>query len=351
MDSKHYFRASVFSLSLISAASGAADLRDPHTRDEDISATDIESSVTMSADGLYVYTYNVVASLQNTGRVLQLDLDVSCDEVPDAKGFSASDFQTSSFSSLSEDGRHVPVAVFVPYGQAGRGGVTQDNSVMWLLGLNPGESSTGLKVLSPYPPGNRDYTLTPSEDYNHAKYDYSAIDATDDDGSATELPWIDDWAVSGVTIGPACPGAEFPPGGAGDRFSGSMKGGENDQQNLLLTYSAPLRSQIHTDFGEKSVTMTIHYSDEIDPASFRVTPERRGLRSFFHPVPGGSETIDIPLDTGLNRIKLQVSSRSAALGRQAVSASETAKAQSFLLDQDVFVFRVPGDLGKGKPSK
>lgn len=351
MQMNGYCKVAVISLSFLSVVSNAVELKDPYTRDDDISATNIESSATMNAEGLYVYTYDVVASSQNTGSVLQLDIDVSCDEIPDARGFSASDFESVAFSALSEDDKYVPVAVYVPYGQAARGGVSQSNAVTWLLALNPGESSTGLKLVSPYPPGDRAYVLRPSEAYRHAEYDYSGVDETGDDDGTSEVPGVDDWSVRGVTVGPACPGEEYPPGGGGDKFAGSDKGGESDQQNSLLTYSAPLRDQMHTEGGVASVIMTIHYSSDIDPKSFKVTPERNGLKSIFHPVAGGSETVEIPLDAGVNRIKLQVGSVSVPPGHQSIPASEATKAKSPQHDQDVFVFRVPDDMGKGRPSK
>lgn len=199
MQTNRFLSALGLALLLPAPSAIAADLADPGTRNEDLSATTVDVNVDISNAGLYVYTYSVTAGARNTGKISEFAVDISCEEATDPKEFSPSDFPTSSMVSASADGKHVPVALDAPEGQSFQTGVAASNEAMWSVMLEPSESSTGLKIISPYPPGMRRYTLYPSVDYNMDSYDYEGLDPED-----PTIPWIDDWTVHGITTGPAC---------------------------------------------------------------------------------------------------------------------------------------------------
>lgn len=335
MKNRHLISAQGAALALILSPPVVADLADPRTRDENLSATTVDVVVNMEASGLYVYTYSVSAGSANTGKVSEFAVDISCEDVPDSKGFSPSDFPTRSLASASSDNKHVPVALDSPEGQSFQTGVAASNEAMWSVMLKPGEMSTGLKIVSPYPPGARDYALYPSVDYNMQSYDYEGLDPED-----PTVPWIDDWTVRGVTTGPACPGEEYPPGGDGGIFKGSFESSESAETNALLTYSAPLIDQIALEAGTGSIEIIIHYGSDIDAKTFRVTPERNKLKSLFTPRAGSSEAVVIPLNEGKNRIEFKVHAKSMP-GEQNHHDDESPKKAGLILDRDVFVFRVP----------
>jgi hypothetical protein len=324
------------------AASAADPLKDPRLRDEDLAATAVSVEVTRNANGMYVYTYDVEAPLENTGQIRAFILDIACGEGVDPKGFDPKDYPSNARPSASEDGKHIPVAIDAPRGEAAAFGINAANSAHWMVVLKPGQASRGLTLVSPYPPGSRIYSLRPSIRYGEEQWDYSDIEEDD-----PTIPWIDDWTVTGLTTGPACPGQEYPDnGGDGpgdDRFAGSPFAGQSDQLNELLTYSTPLKDQFHLPAGSRELEMTIHYHESIDPRTFRVSPENNQLCRLFTPKPGTSETVRLPLKPGKNRIELQVQTQFVPPGQQRASGSEAAGRGGVSMDRDVFVIRVPAD--------
>jgi hypothetical protein len=298
----------VFALLLVLVIGGmpvhAADKKDPYLRDDDISRTTVSMEVSRNELGLFVYKYDLVMPVENTGAVRTFRLDISCADVVPSLGFNADDFPSDASRSFSADGKHVPVAIDAPWGQSGMFGISEGNAVHWGVVGKPGTSKMGLQLISPYPPGAREYRLVPNMRYREEEYDYSGV-AEDDD----TVPWTDDFTITGTTTGPACPGEEYPDSGDdGDdkRFPGSRFRGESVESNELLTYSAPLRDHLHVPAGTKELEMTIHYHEAIDPRTFQVTPNKNHLRKLFNPKPGTSETVRIPLEKGKNRIQLQV---------------------------------------------
>lgn len=331
----------IMCLSAWMLAAGAAELKAPQLRDEDLSATVVFMEVTRNAVGMYVYTYDVESPLTNTGRILQFVLDIACDDVVDPRGFDARDYPSAADRSLSEDGRHVPVVIDAPWGQAAAFRIGLGNHVHWSLRANPGTDSRGLTLISPYPPGARTYQVIPSIRYGEEQWDYSDVEEDD-----PEVPWLDDWIVTGITTGPACPGEEYPDGIPGEtRFPGSTFAGETDRLNELLTYSAPLRDKFHVEAGVRELEMTLHYHADIDPKTFRVTPEKHDLRRLFNPVPGTSETVHLPLEPGKNRIELQVQAALEPLGEQAAAPRPVVGRGGVSMDRDVFVIRVDAEAG------
>jgi hypothetical protein len=315
----------------------AETLKDPHLRDDDISLTRVSVDVDINAHGHYVYTYDLHMPSENTGMVRTFVLDISCANQMDSRGFDPQHY-LSDVRISSRDGRHVPVAVDAPYGQAASFSISVANAVRWLLGARPGESAVGLQLVSPYPPGARQYSLIPSMVYRHDEYDYSDTDMD------TGVPWEDDFTVTAITTGPACPGEEYPDNGDdAPRFLGSPFPGQPELNNALLSYSAPLRDQFHVDAGVRELEMTIHYHEDIDPRTFVVTPEKNLLRRLFNPRPGGSETVRIPLEPGKNRIELQVQTAFTPPGQGETPPREARGRGGVAMDRDVFVIRVAGN--------
>lgn len=344
-------------LTLSTIGSGAiAELKDPYSRDDDISHAVVSVDVQVRSDGQYVYEYEVHSPELNTGYVSALIIDISCDDSLSPPGFNP---DTETFdpsaglpSSFSPDGKHVPAIIEAEWGQAGITGIQADNRASWGVTLEPGQSATGLRMISPNGPGSRMYTLNSSEDYKWGEYDYDSVawgtDATD------TLPWGDDWTVTGMTTGPACPGEEYPDNGGGDdgtRFPGALFAGETDELNQLLTYSRPLQDQLHQADGARELEMVIHYHADIDPKTFVVTPQRHGISKLFHPAPGTSETVRLPLDAGKNRIELQVKRNSTPPGKSGQRPTDPAARGGVNLDKDVFVVRVPADTASPRQGK
>ncbi|QKT02797.1 hypothetical protein HUS23_02710 [Ectothiorhodospiraceae bacterium 2226] len=320
----------------------AAERKDPRLRDDDISPTTISVDVTRNAHGHYAYTYDLLMPESNTGQVNGFVLAIGCTEAVDARGFDPSDYPSDSKGNFSRDGWHVPVAIDAPKDASRDFAISETNWVHWGVYARPGASRLGLQLISPYPPGPREYRLVPSINYNWNEWDYSDVDE-----ETPDVPWIDDMTVAGITAGPACPGEEYPDDGGGNgpgdgsRFAGSPFSSQHELRNDLLTYSAPLRDQFHVPAGTRELELIIHYHEAIDPRTFRVTPMQGQARRLFNPQPGSSETVRIPLQPGKNRIELQVQEAFLPPGQR--DSSETASNRGrggVAMDRDVFVIRV-----------
>lgn len=330
---------------LAPALGHSEEKKDPYLRDDDISRTSVSVDTRLNAQGLYVYLYDLQMPASNTGQLRSFVLDIGCAEKVDLRGFDPADFPSDADRSFSRDGRHVPVAIDAPWGQSGMFGIGEGNAVHWGVVGEPGTEKRGLQLISPYPPGAREYQLVPNMRFREEEYDYSGLEEDDE-----TVPWTDEMTVAGMTAGPACPGEEYPDGIPGEtRFPGSAFAGQTDPLNELLTYSVPLRDQFHLPAGSRELELRIHYGETIDPKTFRVTPEKRGLRRLFNPVPGSSETVRLPLEPGKNRIELQVQAGFTPPGRQAAAARPVARRGGVAMDRDVFVVRV--DAENGNPGK
>ncbi|QKT02790.1 hypothetical protein HUS23_02655 [Ectothiorhodospiraceae bacterium 2226] len=333
----------------------AAELKDPRLRDDDISPTTISVDVTRNAHGHYAYTYDLVMPEENTGTVNIFALSISCAHAVDPRGFDLQDYPTAAMGSFSRNGLHVPVAVDASWGQSASFGISESNWVHWGMFARPGSSRRGLRLISPYPPGAREYHIIPTMLYKLSEWDYDSFDKDD-----PTVPREDDMTVAGITTGPACPGEEYPDDGGGEgpgdgiRFAGSPFSSQHELRNDLLTYSAPLRDQFHVPAGTRELELIIHYHEAIDPRTFRVTPMQSQARRLFNPQPGSSETVRIPLQPGKNRIELQVQEAFVPPGRRDGSEAAAERGRGGVaMDRDVFVIRVgtaesATDKGRGK---
>lgn len=202
---------------------------------------------------------------------------------------------------------------------------------------------TGISLLSANSPVARQYELSPSMAPS-APWDYSDVDPSDE-----TIPWVDDFTVFGMIEGPGCERAPEPPPEP-TRFAGTPYPFEADGLNDLLSYSEPLRDRFHAEPGAGSFALTIHYREDLDPASFKVTPAKGGLKRLFDPQPGTSQTVFLPLSAGKNQFKLSARSRFAPPG-QSDEASANGR-QGPAKDIDEFEVRVlDGEAPQGNKGK
>ena len=169
-------------------------LKDPRTRDEDLSQTVVTGWYIERPDGLYEYHYHVESPVENKGRILSFQLDISCDN-PDRKGVGL-----IMIPGLSHDGKYVSVgAIDDDYNPRIGPRVSADNRAHWLANIGPGESKK-YSLVSPEKPAYRTYILHPAVQTDG--WDYS--------GRHAEFPWIEDWIATGTTIGPRCSTDDSP---------------------------------------------------------------------------------------------------------------------------------------------
>lgn len=341
----------VWSVLTAEHAMGQETLKDPFTRDDDLSGTAVKFDVNLTAENHYEYIYDLSAPDSNTGQVHSFIVDLSCDEEPASKGFSASDFDFHTADDVTENDKHVPVAVRAPYGQAAAAALTVKNRISWFVSMSPGDNSQGLGLVSPYPPGDRSYQLRASSSYREDEYDYSIMREImlDEEGDYPPLPTVDDWSVNGTTIGPACPGEEDPDFEVEPTtFAGTIFSGEPEANNQVLTYSSPLKDQLRLPETRRNVVIRVHYADNMDPRSFKVTPKKGGLKGLFSPEPGTQEQVEIPLKPGKNRIQFQASTEFVPPGKADEPAQDVVGRRGVPVDRDVFVFRVGDQSDKTK---
>lgn len=320
----------------LASAQEATFLRDPRLRDEDISATSLLVTTRRLENGFYEYVYDVVSPSSNLGTLSVYGVDVGCELDFGNVGFPEPPYKYVRRDA--SDGKHVPVQA---YGgirsdtgrQGGGAGISLSNQVIWTVNLRPGNSIQGLRILSPAPPGPRAYRFTVDMNVDDLEPDGSGWNypAFQDDDT---VPWIPDFEVRGITTGPACalpPPNEPPPPPSGGTFAGSAERSESDAVNRLLSYTAPLRDRFHVEPGVTMVTMTIHYSAEIDPKTFRVEPG--WARPLFNPSAGATETVVLPLRDKKSLFQLEAKSVKDKVPRKRDELDQS------YTDRDVFEVR------------
>lgn len=304
---------------LISFAAVAEDLKDPMTRDEDISGTKVTVDYSRRPDGLYSYKYTVVSPATNLGTIGEFEVALACD-----KSFSNYTLPPPSasryYSPPVVSGGYIPSMIYASEDEAFDFGVSGYRSAMWAIFESPGGNRTTLEIVSPAEPGWRTYTLSPHMETEGWAYT---------DPPAPGTPWIDTFMVFGIIPGPGCPGVtppvELP------SFDGSAWPNEAGDTNKLLTYKAPLVSHWHADADATSFEMEIVYAADVDPETFRVTPG--WLRPYFDPQPGTSQKITIPLKQAKNIIGLRIGSTKEPPKHRGYHVTNTYE------DRDVFEIR------------
>lgn len=207
---------------LLMMASGltlSEELKDPMTRNEDISHTIVTANVTIGEDGNYIYEYAVNSPSTNLGEISALWIDISCNlDLSSSLGLPSID----DYSKDVGDGKHIPVYAEADYGKATTPVITVDNMVSFGIFLTPGTSTDGIRIISAQPPTERKYELHPVMETTG--WDYSAFpeDPELDENGKLPYPWIEDFTVVGTIQAPACSidGQEPPPDDGGDGGDG-----------------------------------------------------------------------------------------------------------------------------------
>lgn len=319
----------------------SVELRDPATRDEDISATQIEVQVNRLPSGIYEYLYNVISPAENKGRIGIFSFDISCDLDFGEVVYPEPPYP-HTWESASPNGEHVPVRPYAAIGDdgtilSGRPGIDINNELLWSLAQRPGSVINGLKLHSPAPPGQRQYRLNVFMNATDIHpdgfgWDYSGVSEDSD------VPWIPDFEVTGIIEAPACRLPDDPPPSEPSRFLGSEWPG--GQINDLLSYSEPTRDRFHVPAEQNTVDMVIHYHEDIDPKTFHVQPG--WAKRFFNPEPGTSERVTLRLEKERNLYQLEVSTQKERGTRKDDARHHSRK------DRDVFEIRRPSEPPRGQ---
>lgn len=252
-----------------------SDWKDPRTRDEDISHTQITVKTTRIKSGLYLYGYSIVSPPENKGTIGSFKLDVSCDL----------DFSTVEFppvEPLRDSSRdpHVPV---------GNVHISRANMAYYNMSLKPGEQTVRF-LTSPAPPTERAYLLAVDMDSEGWRYDLYP-----------EGKWTQDFIVRGTVLGPECTldfGPEIEYLGAAEEPFGV---------NKLLAYAEPVTDELVLSNAAESVTVTLFYDAKADPSTFKAKLDGKDISALFNPVPDTYETVVISGDWKINsRIHLSI---------------------------------------------
>lgn len=96
-------------------------------------------------------------------------------------------------------------------------------------------------------------------------------------------------------------------GSAGTTFAGGfLGGGQNASVNGLLSFAAPAQKVTQVGPSASTFPMRIFYAPGVEANSFTATANTANITSLFHPVPGTSEVVQIPLVAGKNTVKLSI---------------------------------------------
>jgi hypothetical protein len=318
----HYRLIMLFSFYIMQICIVEAALKDPRTRDEDISNTIVDVTVTNEGE-LYRYDYTIKSSETNLGTISGLMIDLKCELDFGEVSIPVPDKRLGYIGNISRDGKHVPAELFAEYGTSNVYGITIFNAVSWGVYVQPGMELGLVSILSPAPPGLITYKLKPAM-ANDPTWDYSSYEECD-----PTVPWIEDFTVLGKVIGPAC--SLEPP--TVNLFQGSSFGYEPSNINELLQYSSPLKDRFHVAAGTKETEIHIFYGKDIDAKTFKVEPA--WLKHYFNPVAGSDEQVTLPLKKARNKIKLSVH----AIKATGTTRKENESHHSYK-DTDVFEIRI-----------
>lgn len=268
-------------LFLLNINISASELKDPITRDEKISNTIVNVSVKQEGM-LFKYEYSIKSPRTNLGIINNFLLDISCDiDFSDIK-IPVPNERLGHLTNKSSNGQHVPAEVFAAYGTSNAYGITKSNHVLWGLYLKPGKKVERIWILSPAPPGPRNYLIEPFIDNNPDIWNYSKYNEDD-----PNVPWIEDFTITGTIIGPSCKSDES----SGNLFKGT--GEESFYVNGLLQYSNPTKDPLYIKRSDDGIKMIIHYSKSIHKQSFHAKLNNEDISGMFHSNPNTSEIIQL----------------------------------------------------------
>ena len=306
-------------------AASAVELKDATLRDEDISASTISVEYFTRPDGLMEYVYTIKSPSTNKGDIEELLINLYCDVnfEPAVLPYATSKEGYIGAVLLGKPA-YTPTAIRADYGSSGIYGITENNEALWGVGILPGKTTTGLRLISPAKPGMRTYIITPWVDYTEGGWDLPE--------DISLVPKDFDFAITGMIAGPGCPGVTEPPSET-NLYTGTGFRVEPENINALLSYRSPQKDRFHVVSGIKETTLHIFYSKEIDAKTFKVQPA--WMKRFFNPVAGTDEQVILPLNKARNKIKLSVhTNKTTGTTRKGNESHHSYK------DTDVFEIRV-----------
>lgn len=261
------------------------EMKDARTRDEDISATAVSVDVMLLDSGFYDYVYTLTTPLTNLGTISEFSVDIACATAAESVAFPEPP-TTYPWDYRSADRRHAPLQPYPSPTGAAWMTIGTRNRLVFPMTMEPGESHTGFRILSPYPPADRGYELR----INWTVGDYNYPSLTEEE--LDRAPVRDDFWVNGMTKGPGCSRLPAP--------AALFEGTRDEPDDDVLRFATPARSAFHTQ--DATVDLDVYYAADLDPESFDVKPE--SLMPFFAPVPGTHQIVTLKLSPGVNRISL-----------------------------------------------
>lgn len=180
-----------------------AEPKDPMSRDEDISRTQVHVEHNRLPGGLHEYIYTIDAPESNLGVVSKFSVDLSCNVAFTAMRLPQPENESGYEGNRAWPGTISPTVIDAAEGAADTWGIRHSGTAYWDVQVLPGATQTGMRLVSSVPPGNREYTLRPQWNTDPAEWDYpSQINGA--------MPWVTDFVVAGDVIGPGCPDAPEP---------------------------------------------------------------------------------------------------------------------------------------------
>ena len=92
--------------------------------------------------------------------------------------------------------------------------------------------------------------------------------------------------------------------------------GQQDGEQPLVQVLGYTGKPIKFGFRQPMV-VTVHYAESLDPKRFQARLNDEPASEFFHPEPGSTETVKVPLSQGMNRLVFKANSQDYPVARQA----------------------------------
>ena len=187
----------------------------------DASHTLVTSFYEIRSDGMYDYTIRVENPPENTARLQDMIVDISCDK---KESYSLGQ---QSIQTYSTGGTHPPIEFSndKKYSAIGGPTITRGDEVIFIIAKNPGDDVREVYLLSNKPAAYRDYQI--DIDLKDRMYDW---------GSHAAFPKQEDYGIKGQILMPRCDDdtSEIPPAsndGSGGNDNGGGNGGGNDDSD------------------------------------------------------------------------------------------------------------------------
>lgn len=180
-----------------------AEPKDPMSRDEDISRTQVHVEHNRLPGGLHEYIYTIDAPDSNLGVVSKFSVDLSCNVAFTAMRLPSPENDQGYEGNRAWPGSISPTVIDAKEGVADTWGIRHSGSAYWNVQVLPGARQTGMRLVSSVPPGTREFTLRPEWNTDSSEWDYPQE-------IMTGMPWVTDFVVTGDVIGPGCPDGPEP---------------------------------------------------------------------------------------------------------------------------------------------